>query len=240
VPPDLKESFQRQLLQQDFVTGRRITCGVLRVNPKPSSRADYGLQLLFEELGPIPVGADDFTSETLPSSIDQDDDDDIAEDDGDVDSGDVKEIFDELRGNAPLLSSENLFAWGDLADMIQEGVISRTDIVRAVSKAGVAKSGSMSLEQFEEIVELLQDAMDGISDLDETDDDSDAVTPVNSKSEITVNASESVGISENDDETDLDSEPVDLETALKEAFDELKSAKGTVSLSKFKGASTFS
>ena len=34
VPVEMKESFQRQLLEQDFVAGRQITCGVLAVNNK--------------------------------------------------------------------------------------------------------------------------------------------------------------------------------------------------------------
>ena len=54
VPPDLTESFQNQLLAQDFVVGREITCGILKVHPNPSNSLVYNLKMLFEEFGEMP------------------------------------------------------------------------------------------------------------------------------------------------------------------------------------------
>jgi predicted RNA-binding protein with RPS1 domain len=114
VPPDLKEAFQRQLLQQDFVQGRPITCGVVKVEMKTTPRTPYNFQLLFEELGAMPA-EDPLSSvsvKDLPASIEyekggDDEDEDAVEDD-------VADIFNELRGTSPLLSVDNFRAWGDL------------------------------------------------------------------------------------------------------------------------------
>ena len=63
IPPDLKDSFQKQLLEQDFVTGREVTCGVYRVNPKSGPRMKYNLKLTFDEFGSLPS-----TDVTIPDS----------------------------------------------------------------------------------------------------------------------------------------------------------------------------
>ena len=163
VPPDLKESFQQQLLQQDFVAGRTVTCGVLRVHAKPSARAPQHLDLLLEELGPMPEAADGLVLEDLPSSIEdagglggQYDEDDDEED---AAGGDVREIFDELRGAAPLLSLENLLAWADLQDMLAEGAVSQRDVDAALAGAGARPGAALSLAQFEDVLDALRDVV---------------------------------------------------------------------------------
>lgn len=55
----MKESFQLQLLQQDFSLGRGIRCAVFKVNPAPSEDNLYNLKLLFEEFDTL-TPTDDF------------------------------------------------------------------------------------------------------------------------------------------------------------------------------------
>ena len=59
VPPDLRDSFQNQLLQQDFSVGRGITCAVAKVNPAPSADNLFNVKLLFEEFSTV-APTDDF------------------------------------------------------------------------------------------------------------------------------------------------------------------------------------
>jgi len=47
MPADLKFSFQKQLIQQDFATGRKVVCGVAKINPT----SPVNLRLTFEEFG---------------------------------------------------------------------------------------------------------------------------------------------------------------------------------------------
>jgi hypothetical protein len=54
IPADIKESIQRQLLQQDFVRGREVTCGVIAKSSQFSTNMLYTLRLVLEEFGPIP------------------------------------------------------------------------------------------------------------------------------------------------------------------------------------------
>lgn len=54
----MRESFQNQLLQQDFSVGRGINCAVLKVNPNPSGDNLYNVKLLFEDFN-TPAPADD-------------------------------------------------------------------------------------------------------------------------------------------------------------------------------------
>lgn len=167
VPPDLKESFQAQLLQQDFMPGRAITCGVLKVNPRSNARMTYNLKLLFEELGPV-VEREEVVSENALTGDGGDDifDDEDDDEDGESEdakafeevSGDVREIYNELRGASPLLAVADLLAWGDLQDMVANGAIQEEDIQRAIRAAGAksAPGAFITLEQLDEIVEYLQ------------------------------------------------------------------------------------
>jgi hypothetical protein len=123
--------------------------------------------------------------------------------------------------------------------MIAEGAIKSKDIDWALERAGV--KSSITLEQFAEVLDFVQDAMDGISEDGEDDEDGEA-------SPIAPNAASPVlDFSKDEEETELDSfeehgetedEELDLEAALAEAFDELKSPKTKkVSMTAFKGTS---
>lgn len=168
VPPDLKESFQAQLLTQDFAKGRPISCGVLAVNTKPSLAAsDFNMKLLFEEFGAMPeddlkiVDKMDARKEGLPKGLEDRDDED--EDEDELQSSDVREIYNELRGNKPLMLVQDLYDWADIQDMLQEGDIDEKTIQKALQEVGVPSTKEVKFTQFQEIVEILQDAMDGVS-----------------------------------------------------------------------------
>lgn len=51
-PETLAPHHRRELLLQDFYLGREVTCGVLRVHPRPDASRDSNLQLLFESFAP--------------------------------------------------------------------------------------------------------------------------------------------------------------------------------------------
>lgn len=234
VPPDLKESFQRQLLQQDFVAGRQITCGVLRVAPRPQPRTGHRLALLLEELGPL-IESDSISPDSLPAQIEDTDseDTDVADEEDDADGQAVADIYHELRGSSPLLCEANLRAWGDLQDMVAEGALRPRDIDRAIAKAtSGSKSPGLTLSQFEEVIDAIQDALDGVLDDEEEAENTPEVTQTKAD---TAAAQQDKADAENSgrEEPDSDSE---LTLVLREAFDSLKDgAKGTVSLESFKG-----
>ena len=176
VPPDLKESFQKQLLEQDFAVGRQITCGVLQVNPNIGEKVAYNLKMLFEELGAM--AADNAPVRDSGDKSEASDDDDEEEAAEEVfDDSDLKEIFDELRGASPLLSVSDLKDWGDVQDMIESQIIDLGDLegaIQEVTGKPKGKAQTLTFEQFVEIVDILQDAMEGMTtDLDEFGDDDD-------------------------------------------------------------------
>ena len=251
VPPDLKEAFQRQLLQQDFVPGRQITCGVLKVAPRPQPRTGHRLMLLLEELGP-PLESDSIAAEALPDRIEDvagdEDTDEADEEDDEVGDQVVAEIYNELRGSSPLLSEANLRAWADLQDMISEGALKPGDIDRAIARATASSEGlhGLMLTQFEEVIDSIQDALDGVVEDEENDESINAQSDVsrNALGSPPVHQPQIVPLHSNSPkekqasafENSNDSSEYDLELVLKEAYDSLKSsATGTVSLSAFKG-----
>jgi ribosomal protein S1 len=130
VPADLKESFQKQLLEQDFVVGREITCGVLQVNPNIGTKVTYNLKMLFEELGPLAADKEAISDsgDRDTDSEDSDDEDTVSPETEVFDDSDLKEIFDELRGSKALLSVADLKAWGDVQDMMEGGIIDNNQL----------------------------------------------------------------------------------------------------------------
>lgn len=130
VPADLKESFQKQLLEQDFVVGREITCGVLQVNPNIGTKVTYNLKMLFEELGPLAADKESISDsgDRDTDSEDSDDEDTVSQETEVFDDSDLKEIFDELRGAKALLSVADLKAWGDVQDMMEGGIIDNNQL----------------------------------------------------------------------------------------------------------------
>ena len=175
VPPDLKESFQKQLLEQDFAIGRQITCGVLQVNPNIGEKVAYNLKMLFEELGALAADTVPVKDSGEVSENSVDDEDETAQEV--FDDSDLKEIFDELRGNKPLLSVQDLKDWGDIQDMIANNVIDPSYLegaIQEVTGKPKGKAVTITFEQFVEVVDMLQDAMEGMTtDLDEFDENDD-------------------------------------------------------------------
>ena len=118
VPPDIKDSFQKQLLEQDFAPGREVTCGVYRINNKSNERMKYNLKLAFEDFGPLPeedINIPDSAIEAWESGANDDNDGTALEIDNDSaditlsvddeedawEDADLREIYGELRGNKP-------------------------------------------------------------------------------------------------------------------------------------------
>lgn len=177
VPPDLKESFQAQLLGQDFIPGRAVTCGVLQVSTNTAPQeGEYSMRLLFESLGPMPEDGfvvsdklDKKKTKKTPLLEDTDDEELPAPEDSDL-----KEIYTELRGNKPLMLVQDLYDWADIQDMLADGDIEQSVLDNALVEVGIPRSKGMEAEvrfmQFQEIVEIIQDGMDGV-DTKAYDDD---------------------------------------------------------------------
>ena len=230
VPPDLKDSFQKQLLQQDFHTGREIVCGVYKVNTRSNARMAYNLKLTFEEFGKSTLqAADEVDGLQLSDDMlnigddevddyDDDDEDEGGYDDSDssnsnsndndlkgvdlnlddlefneadieqaLDGSDVKDIYDELKGNKPYMLAADLFDWADVQDMIADKDLTLLQVEKAVKDScgsgGAApptgtpmENITLKLSQFAEIVDSIQDMLDGGTG-DEDDDDIKALAP---------------------------------------------------------------
>ena len=70
---------------------------------------------------------------------------------------------------------EDLRAWGDIQDMIADGDIDEESLDTALDEVGAVPNGSLSYQQFAEVIEILQNEMEGVSvdDGDEADDEED-------------------------------------------------------------------
>ena len=125
IPSDLKDSFQKQLLEQDFVAGREVTCGVYRVNKKSGPRVFANLKLTFEEFGALPSDEVSIPDSALqqfssPAASLDDDEDDEEEDGAGVtaeaeveawEDDDTREIYDELREDRAMMTAQDLLDW---------------------------------------------------------------------------------------------------------------------------------
>jgi len=263
VPADLKESFQKQLLEQDFVVGREITCGVLQINPNIGTKVTYNLKMLFEELGPLAADKVPISDSGDRDTDSEDDDEEAVPQEAEVfDDSDLKEIFDELRGSKALLSVADLKAWGDVQDMMEGGIIDNNQLDGAIEEASGKAKGKVkeiTFEQFVEVVDMLQDAMEGMTtDLDdfEDDDEEESVSPViKVPTKITVPDVKKVeaipitkksdpivakAVVEEEEEEENDSEDSDedddetMKDVARELFDELKGGDSKLSVAAFK------
>jgi DNA-directed RNA polymerase subunit E'/Rpb7 len=208
VPPDLKDTFQNQLLGQDFSVGREVSCGVVKINQKSNSRMKYNLKLVFEDFGSRGVLTDmetevpdealemlnegelqdfeadyhDMQQEELEElqdvdtlSVGLDDGHGNAVDPLDYSAGDLeevwensdmREIYQELCEGEAMLKATNLYAWGDIQDMIQNAEVSTGQVKHAIEEAihmpipSDLESLKLSFEQFAEIVAVIQDFLD--------------------------------------------------------------------------------
>lgn len=221
VPSNLKDIFQIQLLQQDFMPGREVICGVSQVHPNPSSALTYNLKLQFEEFGAAPddelhfedkfdsmtekekdaiitnrkfaLHEDDDDEEDNEEQNGVDDNDDSEESDFEEEFGDmeteVKEIYEELlaasiaadaeappqaqlpskRKPKPVarrteLRVQDLYDWEALQEMLEEGDIVPDDVEDALRLVGLKTddaSATLSLQQFQAVIGILQNSIEG-------------------------------------------------------------------------------
>ena len=302
VPPGMKESYQTQMLQQDFIPGREITCGVTQVHPNPDDSLVYNVKLMFEDFDGPPVDDVDVTDrfETMSQKerdavvhnkkfamtesddrdtnkeYDDNDDDDTDFEDafGDYEE-EVKNVYEELVANSAdgtvlasqqgekLLKVRDFYDWEPIQDMIKEKSITKNDIDEAIRSVGASKTGTLSLEQFEQVVSELQEQVNESDQGEDTEDEEEMQSKVNKnmrdqdeddgwgeeaeESNISLTASRTPN-NDNEDQDDLndtdlededDSESTmtaeeDFELAVQDAFDELKSADGRVSVADLK------
>eukprot|EP01036_Dinobryon_divergens_P029673 gene29673-38802_t len=230
VPPDLRESFQNQLLQQDFSVGRGITCAVSKVNPTPSAENLFNVKLLFEEFSTI-APTDDFEINDigdLDGDDDEEDDEEEEEEEEEAEEDDLTEIYNELKGEKAMLVVEDLLDWEDIQEMIEEGVLTQDVVlksVKSVVKTLHAKNPlqtSINLTAFKKIVNILEEDLDRLledDDDDEEDSESGVVPGIPEKSkQITMSAAaksppnkkvEEVAVEEEEEEGDNDDDDVD-------------------------------
>lgn len=304
VPSNLKESFQIQLLQQDFMPGREVICGVSQVHPNPSSTLSYNMKLQFEEFGAAPDDelhfVDKFDSMTErerdaiitnrkfaisdeadginveEASGDNEDDEDSEEADFEDEFGDfeteVKEIYEELlaSSNAALANApsskgkplakinkstarprsellvQDLYDWEALQEMLEEGAVTTDDVEDALLLVGAKAGGTLSLAQFQGVVEILQESMEQAEEL--LDDDEEPNTAEQAQQGALTarfdNRAQDDDLSrptaENDEGDERDGEEEELnageefEEVLQEVFDELKGKDGRVTIKAFK------
>ena len=85
----------------------------------------------------------------------------------------IDEIFDELRGsgNRDYITISQLRKWDYLSDLLEDGDLPDDDFKQLISESG-ARDGKMTLEQFEDFVDIMVDFLD-LEDENEYDDDDD-------------------------------------------------------------------
>lgn len=180
VPPDLRDDFQKQLLGQDFRINREISCSIAKILPT-SSTSPYLLKLEFEDF--VSQLNDEVDDITLPADLELLSDDDVDDDEDELEIGnevdisdsnednleysnDVREIFDELRGNQPLLAIQNIYDWADIQDMISEQTIKKSFLDKIIAIVDSNKNSFLNFEQFDRVIRLLQDVIE-LSDEEE-------------------------------------------------------------------------
>ena len=173
VPSDLKPSFQKQLLEQDFVKDRPVTCAVQKISSKSSPNALYNFKLTYEGLGARPD--DDVVIPDGLGEIVGDFEDDATDADEDTDDDDLMDIYAELKGKNKKLLVADFKDWADIQDMVDGGDIDQKFLDETLAEIG-GKEKALDFQQFKEVVDILQDSMEGTLDtnFDEfSDDDSD-------------------------------------------------------------------
>jgi hypothetical protein len=152
-----------------------------------------------------------------------DDDDEDAEDDMD----DVREIYTELKGNKSKLTSDDVRDWSDIQDMISNGELTLAHLNKVLTE--VSSDGKLDLSQFREVVDLVQDYLDGIdsfaSDDEEEADDDEVVEEVKKPMKSP---------SLSDETAPIDDENEDFEVIIQELYDDLRGADSKLSIDKLK------
>ena len=72
----------------------------------------------------------------------------------------TKELFDDLRGKRKTLSVAALKEWEDMQEMIDSGSLKRSTLEKALVKVGSYESGEITLEQFIQLIDIIQTAVD--------------------------------------------------------------------------------
>ena len=74
----------------------------------------------------------------------------------------VKEIYADLKGKSNSLSIKDFKKWEDVSELLAEGVLKESTLDLLISEVGVSnvKSGTLSFEQFWQLVNLLEEAAD--------------------------------------------------------------------------------
>ena len=106
----------------------------------------------------------------------------------------VAGLFNQLRGDAVGVSVSAFLGWEDVGDLISEGLLEQSSVMALIAETGVdtstPSSALMSLAQFSEVVNMLDDTLEalesgaieaslslptgsgaGISDVDEDEDE---------------------------------------------------------------------
>lgn len=222
VPPDLKESFQRQLLQQDFKVGRKLTCSVEKINPKWNPRMAYNLKLTFENFD---SEIDDQFS--LPSTPEED----ILYDDSDdnLTEEELKEMYNDLRSDRDTVTVEAFRNCEEIVGLLEDTLIRESDIMKTLTNHSV-KGTELNYEKFADVMMSLQDvANQSANELDESESDDSSESYVSE-----IDEADDGDFGGNDGGNDDSDESEEYENELRIAFDELKGKDGKVTVKAFK------
>lgn len=97
--------------------------------------------------------------------IEKDENEEIGFDANEVDEEDyvdedVSEIYDELRGEKPMLHIDDIFAWSDIQDKFTERVLSPQSIIKAIQSIPIPDTAQITKVQFSDLITLIQDEME--------------------------------------------------------------------------------
>jgi len=183
VPADMKPDFRVQMLEQDFVPGREVSCSVSKIS-STQLNSKYSLKLQLDKLNKLQSDNDldaklasvsvieDYNEDDIEDLEDDNDNDDLIsedqnipasalDDDDDIDEDleDLLEVYNELCQGEEILPADNLRAWADLQDMINDGELTQEALDQSITMI-IGNNNIMKFEQFVAIIENLQNAMD--------------------------------------------------------------------------------
>ena len=165
---DVKDMIKDGLLTKDEI--KEIVSGVAGDKKQLDFEQFYDIVSQLDELAEGGDEEDDITD-------DENDDESMEEDE--LTEEDLKEmakeLFDELRGKDKKVSIAAFMAWGDVKDMIEDGLLTKDEIKEIVSEVAGDKK-QLDFDQFYDIVsqldEIAEDAEDDLTD----DEDEDELT----------------------------------------------------------------
>ena len=159
-----------------------------------------------------------------PASSEENDLEELSEEEMEAMTHDA---FEELKSKNGKVSVKRFKTWESIKEALEEGDIREKDVEDALKKAGVGKSGEMDYETFKQAVRHVEDfLMEQEVDEDETDTEEPELDE-GSRAERS-----ELDSSEGDDFEELSEE--EMEALTRDAFEELKSKNGKVSVKRFK------